>query len=284
MTVTTFRRTIAVLLVVVAPASLILTGAENVAGMFALGTSARALGLGGAFCAIADDEGAVFHNPAGLGYVDGLGLSSMFIQQFGGVAYGTATVALPYVGVAAAFLDSGPIPTSTGLTRYASQAITASLGVPIGPLGLGARWRFFRVSSPTSGHGWAIDPALLILAEGVRIGLLYEALASSPVEYASGPDEAFERSLTLGAALALDPMEDVRWNVAFQASRLFSASAGLAVGLEAWIGSVGARVGFDGWGATFGLSVRFTAMEIDWAYSGRSDLGDSHRVSLSLRF
>jgi hypothetical protein len=258
--------------------------AENVAGIFAIGTSARALGLGGAYCALSDDEGAVFHNPAGLARLNGIGISSMFVQEFGGVAYGTAAVALPYVGFAAAFLDSGAIPTSSGTTRYSSQGISASLGFPFGPLGFGARWRFFRVSSPTSGRGWAIDPALLLDAEGVRIGLLYEGLLSAPVEYSSGPSEAFERSLTLGAALTLDPIDDVRWNASFQASRLFSASAALAFGLEAWIAGVGARIGFDGTGPTFGLSVQFTGLEIDWAYAGRTDLGDSHRVSLSLRF
>ena len=119
---------------------------------------------------------------------------------------------------------------------------------------------------------------------GVHVGLLWEGPLSAPVEYASGPDEPFERSLTLGAALRLDPMDDVVWNISFQASRLFAASAALAMGLEAWIGGVGARVGFDGTGATFGLSVRFTALQIDWAYAGRLDLGDSHRVSLTLRF
>jgi len=259
-------------------------GQENVAGLFAIGASARALGLGGAFSALADDESAVFYNPAGLPGQSGIGLASMFVQQFGGVAYGSVTLAMPYVGFSAIFLDSGPIPVGGGSTRYSSQGVVGSVGLPIGPLGIGARWRFFRVSAPTSGRGWAIDPAMLLDAEGVRIALIYEGLFASQIEYETGPSEAFDRSLTLGAALRLQPMREVGWNLAFEASRLFTAYAALAMGVEAWIGGLGARVGFDGAGATFGLSIRFTALEIDWAYAGRSDLGDSHRVSLSLRF
>ncbi|MGB2982352.1 MAG: hypothetical protein WBC63_00650 [Candidatus Bipolaricaulia bacterium] len=257
---------------------------ENVGGIFAIGTSARAQGLGGAFCALADDEGAVFHNPAGLSWYSGVGLSSLFIQQFGGVAYGTVTLAAPYVGFSASFLDSGTIPTDEGSFRYASQGITGSLGIPIGPVGIGLRWRFLRVSSPASGQGWALDPALMVVAEGIRIGLLYEGAFSSPISYASGTEEAFGRSLRLGAALQLEPAHGVLWNAAFEAVGLFSSTSSLAVGLETWIGVVGARVGFDGRGPTFGLSVRFMALEIDWAYASRSDLGDSHRVALALRF
>ena len=259
-------------------------GVENVGGLFAIGTSARALGMGGAFCALADDEGAVFYNPAGLGWYSGIGLSSLFVQQFGGVAYGTVTVAVPYARFSVSFLDSGPIPTSNGSTRYASQGVTGSIGVPLGPVGFGVRWRFFRLSSPSSGQGWALDPALLVMTETVRIGLMVEGLFSVPVSYESGAEETFGRSLRLGAALRLEPVRSVRWNATFEASGLFSGLAALAVGLEAWIGGLGARVGFDGRGPTFGLSILFDTLEIDWGYASRSDLGGSHRVALSLRF
>jgi len=257
---------------------------ENAAGLFGIGASARALGLGGAFCALADDEGAVFHNPAGLPALEGLALSSLFVQHFGGVAYGTATLAIPYVGLSGFFLDSGPIPIDGGSIRYASQGLAASAGLPIGPAGVGLRWRFYRVSNPIRGEGWALDPALLIVVDGLRIGFLYEGALSSPIAYESGTEETFEQALCLGAALTLEPGQGVLWNAVFEASGLFSPTASLAAGLEAWIGGLGARVGFDGQGPTFGLSIRFTTLQIDWAYASRSDLGDSHRVSLSLRF
>jgi hypothetical protein len=225
----------AAFLLLVGTISTAVCGVENVGGLFAIGTSARAQGMGGAFCALADDGSAAFYNPAGLSWQHGIEMSSLFVQQFGGVAYGTVTVAVPYAGFSVSFLDSGPIPTNDGSVRYASQGVAGSIGVPIGPLGLGVRWRFFRLSSPSSGQGWAVDPAILVVTKSVRIGLMVEGLFSVPVTYESRAEEAFGRSLRIGAALVFEPTRSVLWNATFEASGLFSALAKLAVGLETWI-------------------------------------------------
>jgi hypothetical protein len=258
--------------------------AENVGGLFGIGTSARGQGLGGAFCALVDDEGAALHNPAALGWYEGLGLCSLFAQQFGAVTYWSVGFTASYVGISVLLLDSGPIPTERAVIHYASQGVVASLGMPVGPFGLGVRWRFFRVSSPFAGSGWTIDPALLVVTDLVRIGLIYEGALSEPVAYDSGAEEAWARAVRLGVAVTLIPAADVLWNAAIEASGLFSSVLRFAGGVEAWIGGLGARVGYDGDGPTFGLSVRFSTLQVDWAYATRSDLGDSHRVGLTLRF
>ena len=251
---------------------------------FELGASARGLGLGGAFSALVDDETAVIHNPAALGQLTSVGLSSLYVRQFGGISYGSISVAMPWIGLNMALLDSGLIPSLQGAFRYTSQAVAISGGVPIGPVSLGLRWRYLHVSSPTSGSGWAIDPALLIDAGSVRVAALFESAYSVPMGYDSGTDESFDPSLRLGIAATLSPAPDVWWNAAFEASGLFAAQAQFAAGLEAWIGGVGARVGYDGVGPTFGLTIRYNGLQIDWAYAMRSDLGGSHRASLTYRF
>ena len=113
---------------------------------------------------------------------------------------------------------------------------------------------------------------------------VFESAYSVPVSYSSGTDESFESSLRLGIAATLSPSPDVWWNAAFEASGLFAAQAQFTAGLEAWIGGVGARVGYDGVGPTFGLTIRFSGLQLDWAYAMRSDLGGSHRASLLFRF
>ena len=251
---------------------------------FELGASARGLGLGGAFTALVDDETATIHNPAALGRLTSVGLSSMYVSQFDGISYGSISVAMPWVGLNIALLDSGLIPSLQGAFRYTTQAVTISGGIPIGPVSLGIRWRYLHVSSPTSGNGWAIDPALLIDAGSVRVAALFESAFSVPMSYDSGTDESFDPSLRFGIAATLSPAPDVWWNAAFEASGLFAAQAQFAAGLEAWIGGVGARVGYDGVGPTFGLTIRFNGLQIDWAYALRSDLGGSHRASLTYRF
>ncbi len=60
--------------------------AGNYAASFLeIGVGARALGMGGAFCSIADDGSAFYWNPAGLGFIDRMQLSGMYGPQFGSV-------------------------------------------------------------------------------------------------------------------------------------------------------------------------------------------------------
>ncbi len=248
-----------------------------------LGPSARGLGLGGAFTALVDDATAVIHNPAALGWQTGVGLSSFYARQFGGITYGSLSLAMPWFGLNAAFVDSGLIEGDTPF-RYASQAFAAAAGVPLGPFGFGARWRYFRTSSPSTGAGWSLDPAILLDLESIRAAMLVESIASQSMTYASGAEEAFETSVRIGVAAMLSPAPDVWWNAAFEVVGLLATQTHIAAGLEAWLGGLGARVGFDGVGPTFGLSVRFNGIQFDWAYAMRSDLGNSHRASLNFQF
>ncbi len=257
---------------------------ENVGGLFDIGISARGEGLGGGYSALVDDETAVLYNPAALGWYKGLGLSSIFTRQFGVASYGSIGLAGSYVGIDLLFLESGPISSGDDTFNYASQGIVAAIGIPLGNAAVGIRWRYLNVSSPFTGSGWAIDPAILVVTDTVRVALLYEGAASAPVGYSTGGSDPWESSLRLGLALTLSPTPGVLWNATFEASGLFSSASALSGGIESWIGGIGARIGYDGDGPTFGLSIRFTALEIDWAYTTRSDLGDTHRVSLSLRF
>lgn len=256
----------------------------GVGEFFALGTSSRALGMGNAFAALADDEGAVLHNPSTLGTFDGFGASSVFMSQFGGVTYASVSIAAKYLGACVSLLDSGTIETNTGSLRYSSQGIVLGAGAPLGPFGLGARWRFLNVSAPTSGSGWSLDPCLTFFTRSLKLAAILESSLSSGMEYDSGSVEPFLASLTVGAAATLEPVEDVDWNLVFQVDGLLTGSTRFAIGLEAWIQGLGARVGYDGQGVTFGVSARFMRFQFDWAYALRGDLGGSHRAGLTLRW
>ncbi len=257
---------------------------KGVGEIFSLGSSGRALGVGGAFMALADDEGCVLYSPAALGWYEEIGITSLLASGFGGIVHGVVGFAMPYFGANAFLLDSGAIPTDAGSFRYTSLGFVASLGVPIGPVAFGVRGRLLRISSPTDGSGWAIDPAILVATDSIRVGMMFEGALSGPVVYESGSSEEWDPSIRLGASITLSPSPDVLWSTSFEAVGLFSASPHLAAGLETWIGGLGARVGFDGRGPTFGLSVQFASLQFDWAYAMRSDLGDSHRVSFTFRF
>ena len=256
----------------------------NVGGLFAAAGSARGQGMGDAFAALADDEGAAFHNPAALGWIDTVGITTTYVAGFGGVSLGSVGIVLPYIGVSILFLNSGTIAANDGAFYYASQGVAASAGIPIGPVGLGVRWRFYRCSSPFTGTGWTIDPTLLVRTDVLRASAMWENAFSVPVTYDRGSEQAWDPSLRISVALLLAPTDDVLWNACFEVDGLFSAVPSLSAGVEAWVGGIGARAGYDEGALTYGLSARFDTLQIDWAYTMKDDLGDAHRISLALRF
>ncbi len=255
----------------------------NVAGIFELATSARASGMGGAFVAIADDENAIFYNPAGLGWIDNISVSSLLARQFETVNYGCVQFALPYFGAAFLYLDSGLIEIEEAAFRYASGAGIVSTGFHIGPVGLGGRIKVYRASSPGQASGWAFDPAMLVVTDVVRVGVLVENAYSKPIVFSSHTEEWTTRT-RIGVSIALSPVKNVVLNASVEGAGLFSASPLLSSGFEVYVDGLGARAGYDGAGATFGLSVCFSSFEIDWAYITRRTFPDTHRVSLSFCF
>jgi len=74
--------------------------AARYAGEFLeIGVGARAVAMGGAMSAHADDALSFYWNPAGTGYVRGLQVSGMYADLWNGLAnYSTAGVALPLSG------------------------------------------------------------------------------------------------------------------------------------------------------------------------------------------
>lgn len=64
-----------------------------------VGAGARALGMGGAFVALADDASAIYWNPAGIVSVDNVQLEAMHAEQFGNlINYDFVAVAFPISG------------------------------------------------------------------------------------------------------------------------------------------------------------------------------------------
>jgi hypothetical protein len=260
------------------------SAADGVGSLFQLGVSARSLGVGGATAAFSDGAAASTLNPAALGWVRQMGLASLYVDQFGGVTYGALAFSAPYIGLAVMFADSGWIASDESGFRFTAQGLVGAVGIPLGPVSAGGRWRFLRTATPFAGHGWALDTALLLDLGALQIGAVWDAVASSPMTYDGGKAEAWDSDLRVGAALTLSPFEAVAWTVTADVAGILHAPFRVVGGLEAWVGALAARLGWDGQGPTFGLSVRVSGIEVDWSCAARSDLGTSHRVSLEVLF
>jgi len=277
-------RRVAVGLMILVCASWAAMAMDHVASLFALGSSARALGLGDAFCGQADLGTGVWYNPAGLAWDEDITLTSFLARDFGAISYGSVTLALPYIAVGITQLDSGDIPLRSGTLRYISRALVGGAGARVGPVSLGVRGKLYALSAPDTAKGWAVDPSLLLVTDIIRVGVVWENAWSEPIRYSDGHVEAWVSSLMAGASASLDLASDVRWTVVLAGRRLFAGSPALLAGVELWVGPIAVRAGYDGDSVTFGLGVEFSSYALDWAYAEHGDLGDAHRVSLTFRF
>jgi len=243
--------------------------------------SARAIGLGGAMLAVADDEWAVLYNPAGLAGLARWGLTATHAQQFGDVSVTAVGAGGPWLGGVLSVVDSGPIGDNL---RYMAMGGALSVGVPLWEgAAAGARARAVRAVTPGEEMGWAVDLGLLWRGR-VTVGVLAEAVLSEDLAADGGYSVPWPRGFVVGAALEL-PVRDPF------AGRLTAAVEGLGenrlsvrAGGELWMEGLALRAGVGPAGAAFGMSARLASLQLDWAVQPHQVLGPAYRGTLTVRF
>jgi hypothetical protein len=205
--------------------------------VFDIGAGVRPVSLGEAFTGLADDEYALFYNPAGLATLTGGRASILYQSHFGASTYLSAFGSFGSIGGGLIFFDFGQVPCLTAQNQpckdaqgktiesfgYSSFALTAGWGammrslpfvgtlVPEG-LALGLRIRFVSITSfdPVKFQslgisGFALDPSFLweLGAVGplsrVRVGLVLENLLG--LAFGAAAEENFPIGLRLGVSV-----------------------------------------------------------------------------------
>lgn len=258
-------------------------------------TSARTLGLGSAYVAIADDPLGVLWNPAGLSIMDENELRFENAQMFGEStlnSFGFAVPGshLPSFGIAVVSLrgaeyqrtndmndDLGTFrPGETAYFLTASKAFSTRFA-------LGANVKYVQQSVEDFAAGgmgfdlgasWKATPALRVGASVVNLG--------GPSISLRDVKEAYPVTIRGGAAY------DVlggRGRVAVQLDHAEGPGLRMHGGAEYWLQrSIALRAGFDHTEATGGFGYRFMdRYQFDYGVSDHP-LGLSHRVGVSMKF
>ncbi|MFW6048559.1 MAG: hypothetical protein ACOC88_00120 [Candidatus Bipolaricaulota bacterium] len=277
---------------------------DGVAALFGLDVGARPAGMGGAFTSLADDENAVYYNPAALAYLEETGTSSAWSPRFGLLNYGSLGVAGKYFGANLSLLSSGPVripnnfsvPTDESFI-YLSGGGIASVGFPLGSyfsVGGKVKCYYSHVSTDpgSDGLGWSVDPAFMLRFEPLRIGMTFENAISSGIVYGGSHTEELSRVVRAGLSYGLSVRDGTEVNLLAEAEGKLEEVAGGDVteltphlGAELWFNQLGLRAGYNGRGGTFGASADFDVFRLDWgfvAYQG--DIEGTHIVSLFFRF
>jgi hypothetical protein len=258
-------------------------------------SSARSLGLGGAYVATADDPLGVLWNPAGLSFMDRNEVrfenSHLFEQtSINALGFAVPGSRWPSLGVSVVSLGSGdfqrtndvndPLGTfSEGETAY---LITASKAVSP-RFSLGANFKLVQQTLESyNGGGFGMDAgALLHLTPHLGFGLSMQNLGGPTIKLRDVA-ETYPTGVRGGASYAV---LDGRGMVALELDQVKGLGAKVHGGVEYWIQSgLGLRMGYDDNGGSAGISLRIRPQyQIDYAAADHP-LGLEQRVGMSVRF
>jgi len=259
--------------------------------MLDIGMSARAMGMGGAHIAVADDAAVIYYNPAGLALIDGHSVTSLYTNLHGAAGYLALGYAQKNVGGGFLRLNASGIEETdeyanvigtfgvSDLTEMAGYGREVASGLSLG----GTVKLYSQSLADVSGKGVTGDVGALYVMDDGKLS--FGAVARNvvgKVRYDNNAEDAFERAFGVGAAYR--PSD----------SLLFAADAVLEDGLAARVGAeyrikqFALRAGgaLDGGEAsiTAGAGFAMDSFAVDYAYQTHKVLPDSHRISLSVRF
>ena len=270
---------------------------------------ARAVGLGSAYTAMADDAASVAWNPAGLGHVGRRELTATHAELFAGLRHEFMAAAAPTplgtLGLAAELLTQSDLEgrdaqgRQTGSLAASDRAVTVALGRTLGRFQLGGGVRFIESKlADATARTLAVDiggQAKAGAVFGVPLSLGAAVRNLGPGLSYGGTREPLPTTLSAGAAVRLPAgltmAAEWRW-------RPNGDKAEFGLGTEyAVLPSVALRAGFAttravsggaaigglaGLGA--GLGLRLGRLGLDYAFTPFGELGNVQRLSLGVRW
>jgi hypothetical protein len=274
-----------------------------------IGLGARPVGMGSAFTAVADDATAAYWNPAGLMSVVGAEALAGYVSYVAGINSGFAAYTRPfgekariavsinsyYVGGLTEMDENGDrlgefgssmlIPT-LAYGRKMSKNVTA---------GVAAKFIYQSIASYTS-FGAALDAGALILIPdkpydfgfvvqnlGQQLSAFVEEKDLTPITAKVGAvyrhrTAPFVAGLDVGMSIDSDPFFNL--GAEYWVSKMLGLRFGYySMGRELYSESEKDILG----GFSFGLGVKWRKYGFDYALVPKVDLGQVHRLSLSVK-
>jgi hypothetical protein len=262
-------------------------------------TGARAMGMGGAFVAVADDVTALHWNPAGLAKLDGFQLFGMRTSVYSVDGLSEDAVFAGY-GMGRQGFGLGWMRTGAEhiYNLYSEDTIVAGYGVetPIDGLAAGATVKRFSIDAP--GYDYYNDPNFNEggdAAMGFDLGLLYDTgkwrfgaaarnlgepelqlitTTTSPdpirAEYRFGGSYVFREVMLMAAEL----------RVPTEVPEYYENRTELNLGTEIWFYDAFAlRAGLNRDRITAGLGLKTSPVRIDVALLSERRIGSLYRLS-----
>jgi hypothetical protein len=265
-----------------------------------MGVGARALAMGGAFTAIADDATAAYWNPSGLVKIENIEATFMYAanmavdRQLNYFAY-THWLGMGGLGISwlNAGLDEMPLYNAEGVfggsEDFGANAIMFSYGMEMGMLMVGATAKILHEDvMGESETGFGLDlGGMFNVTDNVTAGLMIRDIGSQygdadvPLNWRFGTGvRAMDDALVVGMDVdKVDKIDDFVIHL--------GAEYGMEVHPDYWTYF---RMGFNSiedQAFTTGLGIGVPHLQFDYTYVTEAEedvLGNNHRISVTARF
>ncbi|MBI3012367.1 MAG: PorV/PorQ family protein [Elusimicrobia bacterium] len=271
-----------------------------------LPVGARAIGMGEAYTAVADDANAIFYNVAGLARLDKKSGEYMFSKYVEETSYHWVGYAMPIseslgsAGIGFQYFSAGDL-DETNLTANkvgtfspSDLAINLSYAKKWKEFPLGATLKIINSKIKESATTVAIDLGaqhMGLMNGKVDVGFAIQNLGgglkfeseSSKLPLLIKLGSAYKASENWVAALDLIFPEDNSAQLALGTDYKYQVQEGMTLSGRLGYNSRSRKVeGFNG--VTIGLGFGFQMATLDYAWMPLGDLGSTHRVSVGVKF
>ncbi len=262
-------------------------------------TGARAMGMGGAFVAVADDVTALHWNPAGLASLDRVQLFGMRTSVYSveGLAEDSAMAGY---GNGRRGIAAGWMRTSAE-DLYNEDTLILGCGgrTPIDHLAVGLSVKRFAIDAPgydyyndpsfSSGGdaGYAVDLGGLYRRDTWSLGVALRNLGEPELQLieTSEASDPLYMELRFGGTYTFREvmLMSVEWRVPREAPEFYDEEASLNLGTEVWFYDAFAlRTGMNRDRITAGLGIKSKNLRLDVALLSERRIGSMYRLSATL--
>jgi hypothetical protein len=264
-----------------------------------MGAGARALGMGEAFTAVADDSSAIYWNAAGLGTIRNAEAALTYTQWFMDTMFSQFLFAFPLpngtIGADVTYMSLGEVPLRD-IYGISTQSVypymlggSLGYGISFGAISAGAAIKVISQSmGSASNAAFAADAGALFKAGIFSAGLVMQNMGSG---------DGISLPMNAKAGIAIKPLDSTQHRLLFavDSQYLFKDAFSLSAGVEyVYMDLLALRAGYkEGFGpidleglkgVSGGLGVKFSGLNVDYAIVPYGDLGVTQRVTLSFMF
>jgi hypothetical protein len=268
-----------------------------------VGVGARAIGMGEAYTAQADDVSSLYWNPAGLALMQERQASFMYDQGYQNLKYSNGAVGIPLengaIGASLSYLGFGQI---AGFDQQGNSIGDQTAYNAVGTVGaawLGNQWSagmnlkgIKEKLADVSANGFAVDAGVNVIYPKPVLGGTIRLAAV--VQNLGGGIKLLQQSDPLPTdwkvGVAAVQMMDRKLNLSLDYGKPKDLDSEIAMGVEYWVCRfIALRTGYvsnhtEGSGMRAGLGLKIKGVSFDYAYQGQGELGISNRYEMSFKF